>query len=70
MSSLIAAMINSADDHQTKPNMKYIKYEIYQLWNISIMKYTNYEIYQLWNISNLKYIKFEIYQKWNISNMK
>ena len=39
MSSLIAAMLNSADDHQIKPSMKYIKYEIYQKWNISNMKY-------------------------------
>ena len=53
MSSLIAAMLNSADDHQTKPNMKYIKYEIYHVSNIS-------------NISYIKYIKCEIYQKWNM----
>ena len=61
MSSLIADMINSADDHQTKPNMKHIKYEIYQLWNISILKYINHEIYQIWNISKMKYIKYEIW---------
>ena len=47
MSSLIAAMLNSANDHQTKPNMKYIKNEIYQN-----------EIYQKWNISKMKYIKY------------
>ena len=31
MSSLIQSLLNSADDHQTKPNMKYIKYEIYEI---------------------------------------
>ena len=46
-------MLNSADDHQTKPNMKY---KIYHVWNI---KYIMYEIYQIWNISKMKYMKYE-----------
>ena len=63
MSSLIAAMLNSADDDQTKPNMKYIKYEIYYIWNILYMKYIIYEIYQKWNIWNMKKTKIKCYPK-------
>ena len=49
-------MLNSADNHQTKPSMKY---EIYNIWN---MKYIIHEIYHIYQI------KYEIYQKLNISN--
>ena len=42
-SSLIASMLNSADDHQTK----YEIYEIYEIW-------INF-ICQNWNKSNMKY---------------
>ena len=45
---LIAAMLNSADNHQTK-------YEIYQIQKIWNMKYIIYEIYHIWNISKIKY---------------
>ena len=40
MSSLIAAMLNSADDHQTANQTKH---EIYEIWNISKIKYMKYE---------------------------
>ena len=33
-----AAMLNSADDHQTKPNMNYIKYQICQKLNMKKTK--------------------------------
>ena len=50
----------SLDVHWNIWNLKYFKFDMFEIWNISSLKYLKFEILQVWNIWNLRYFKFNV----------